>query len=261
LNPWQMAQQLARELKLARWPHGSAGLVFGENVFAFAGAPAEDTMPAGFPFALVTIGSGTPDEDDPDLIRQDFSVVVVAEAAGDALGQHAIIGGARADLGNSAGAGVAEVSARARAVINRLTGADGASLIVSGSGTAAPSAVGRGRAIAAEEYRVTALCTDDEHHAPPQSFGLLGDTFSWDGSACQQRFDFLRFRVGYVAGAKPAQRPEQCAAIVYTGTNTETAVAPVPGRAYSVFADYDPRRTGSPAASSAGDAVGAFVTT
>lgn len=263
MNPWQLAQQLKHVLGNVTWPTGAVEKVFGSAVYVYAGSqPNEEEIPPGFPFALVTIDSGIPDQDAPDLLLQTFSIVTAVEVAGDPLGEFAIIGGARVNEGTSAGAGVAEVAERVRAAVQQLTGADGASMIVSGTGTGAPTALGRGRHLAFDEFRVTALCTSQPHYAPPQEFKIVGEAFSWRGERqCEARFDFMQYRVGYVAGHVPARTPAECISIVYTGTDHEVAIVPIPGRTWSVFADYDPRDTGAVAFSSDGAAVGAFVRT
>jgi len=262
MNPWQMAQQIKHKLARVTWAGGAGAVVFGSrSVFCYAGtAPSEEELPAGFPFALVTIDNATPDEEDPELLQQVFSVLAVVETTGDPLGEFAVIGSSRADLGRSAGAGIAEVSERVRFAVQDLSGVDGASLLVSASGTGSPAAVGRGRHLAFDQFTVTALCTSQPHYAAPQNLRLANDVFSWAGAHCSARFDFLRFRLGYVTGTVPASSPS-AATIVYTGTNLEFGIAAAPGRTYSVWADYDPRGTGSPAASSDGALVGAFLRT
>jgi hypothetical protein len=259
-----MAQQLRHVLRLATWPVAGGGLVFGAQVFAYAGdQPDDGAIPSAFPFALISLDTEANDPDDPDLVVQTFVVQVVAMVAGDPLGEFALIGGARRLLTKSAGAGVLEVAGRARAAVQKLTGFDGAHLIVSGDGAAAPATVAKGRHVAVQAQRVQAVCTSGEYYAPPQQLQLVGDTFSWHGEQCDGRFDFLQYRLGYITappGGPPVVNPLN-ANIVYTGTNREVAIAPVPGRVYSVFADYDPRSTGLVAYSSDGSATGAFIAT
>ena len=121
MNSWQLAQQIKHELGLVAWDSGSRDVVFGpRNVLVYAGALGEDQHPPGFPFALVTVGSGSPDPDDPDLIEQQFGIIAAVQVVGDPMGQGAIIGSSRADYGKSAGAGIAEVGERVRYAIERL---------------------------------------------------------------------------------------------------------------------------------------------
>lgn len=260
MNPWQLAQQLKHELATITWPSGS--VVFGSrSVFIYAGAvPSDEEMPPAFPFAAVSIGSGTSDDAHPDLITQTYTVGVCVEVAGDPLGEFAIIGSSRADLGKSAGAGVAEVTERARAAIQKLTIYDGASIVVSGSGTTAVATPIRGRHVAAEELSVQALCSAAPYYAAPQQIRRSGNVVSWVGAHCSNRFDFQRYRFGYVTGSTPATTPAGLTSVIYTGPALEAATAIAPNRVYQVFADYDPRGTGTTAASSE-PVVGSYFTT
>jgi len=259
VNPWQIAQQIKHELSTLTWDGGSGEVVFGpRSVFVYAGtAPDIEQHPPGFPFALITIDAGTPDPDDPDLIEQGLTIVTAVEVAGDPMGEFAVIGSSRPDLGKSTGAGVAEVAERVRYAIQRLTGYDGAAVVVSGSGTGAPQTLGDGRQIAFDQFNVTALCTSQPRYTAPQRFGITFQTMSWAGEWVTPRFDFLQFRVGYKAGTTPATSPDDCDAIIYTGSNTEYAEAVVAGRVYSVFADYNSRGGSAVEASSTAD-VGSY---
>lgn len=260
MNPWQMAQQIKYELQNVVWPTGTGDEVFGaRSVFVYAGAPpTEDEHPVGFPFALVTIDSGSPDEDDPDLILQTFSIATAVEVAGDPLGEAAVIGGARSDFGKSGGAGIAEVAERVRFAAQKLTAFDGAAVVVSGSGIGASNVLGRGRHIAFDEFSISALCTSQPRFLAPQELKVAGDTWSWRSGGISSRYDFLHYRLGYVAGDTPVASPVDLAGTIYTGTDTETAVAPVSGRTYQIFADYNGHGDTSIANSSSAD-LGSFL--
>ena len=241
MNAWQMVQQIKHELQLVTWQKGSQGLVFGTAVYAYAGAPSADDRPPGFPFALAAIGAGTPDADDPDLIEQQFSVATAVETAGDPLGEFAVIGSSRADMGKSAGAGSAEVAERVRSALQALTTYDGASIIVSGSGVSGAQQIGDGRAIAFDEFTVTALCTSAPHYTAPQRLEVAGEVWSWGGARCSNRYDFVDFTLGYKNGSDLATGIGDLDGIIYQGTNLETAVPPVSGRVYHIFARYSSR--------------------
>lgn len=262
MNPLQMALQIRHKLRTVAWAGGSQEVVFGtRSVFVFAGAPPTDEqIPAGFPFALVSIDGGTPDEDAPDLIEQQFTVVTAAEVAGDPLGEFAIIGGSTADLGHSAGRGVAEVAERVRSAVEDLVGVDGAKILLSATATGTPVPLGNGRHLALDELTLTALCTSAPHFAAPQQIANSGAAWSWSGAHCSARFDFLQYRLGYKAGASPPETPAD-ATIVYTGTTASTTHTPVASSAYAVFADYNGRGGSSVENSSSGSRVGAFLTT
>ncbi len=249
MNSWQLAQQIKNELEAITWPGGSQDAVFGSSgVYVHAGPLTSDQHPNAFPFALVTIDAGAPDPDDPDLIEQQFTVVTAVRARGNSMGEHAVIGGPRPDIGQSAGAGSSEVSARVRAAIEKLTRYDGSAMIVSGTGVTATGTLQDQNHIAYETFTITAQCTSDEHYTAPQGLKRTGDTWEWDPTSATQRFDFLHFQLGYVPGDTPATDPTDAA---WVNTNTSSYGMGIAnyaaGRTYQVFAVYDPRGTGSAA--------------
>lgn len=261
MNSWQMAQQIKHKLANVTWAAGSAQYVFGpRSVFVFSGQPPSDKeLSPGFPFALVTIDAGTADDDHPELINQTFAVTIACEAAGDPMGENAVIGSARVDLGKSAGAGSAEVGERVRYALQSLSGVDGAPLIVSGAGITGPSVPAEGRHITFETYTVNAYCTSQPYYTSPEQLRYVSGAWRWAGLQCTSRFDFKSFRLGYSAGSKPAEDPAETT-IVYTGSATSFVTTKVAGRAYTIWADYDPRKTGTAAATSS-LVVGSWVVT
>lgn len=239
MNPWQMSQQLKHELQTVTW-EGSTNPVFGtRSVYVYAGAPPSDEEhPPQFPFCLVTIGTGTPDEDHPELIQQTFTVVVAVEVAGDPLGEQAVIGGSRSSATRSSGAGIAQVAERVRYAIQNLTTYDGASIIVSGSGVGSPGTLGRGRQVVFDEYTVEALCTSQPHFPAPQQLTAVGTTFSWEAGPVANRYDFVRYVLGYRTGDEPATSFSGVTP-VYQDTDLEISHAAAAGRVYHVFAEYN----------------------
>jgi hypothetical protein len=249
VNSWQFAQQIKRELQVVTWAEGNQEVVFGpRGVMVHAGPLQEKQIPSTFPFALVTIDAGAPDPDAPDLIEQQFTVVTAAQCKGSTMGEHAVIGGSRPDLGSSNGAGSSEVGERVRAALQGLTRYDGAAMIVSGTGVTAQQQLEGKNHIAYETYTVTAQCTSQPLYTAPQTLKRNNDTWTWDAAPAQQRFDFLHFRFGYVVGDTPVDSPLDSG---WTNVNTTTygmsATSTEPGRVYQVFAAYDPRGTGSEA--------------
>lgn len=261
MNPSQMAQQLKHLLAAVVWPSGAGEVVFGANgVQIFAGEPTQEQIPPSFPFVLIGLGAGTPDDDDPALIAHSFQIMSCVSVLGDPLGEHAIIGGPILDIGKSASRGIGEVAARARFAIQDLTGANGAQIRAVASSLSTPVLLA-GRHVAVDEWEVTALCTSEAHYTAPQELETSG-TWSWAGGACSSRFDFVQYRVGYSSGATPPETPEDADAIVYTGTADSAVISAGSGRAYAVFADYSSRQTpGVIEGSSSGSVVGAFVLT
>ena len=256
MNPWQLVQQIKHILASQTWDSGDP--VFGpRSVYVYAGSSPDDAeIPVAFPFALVTLDTAEPDSEDPDLLTQQMSIIIAAEAAGDALGENAVIGSSRAAVG-SAGSGVAEVAERVRDAVQSLTGADGARIQVSASGTGSPGTLGRGRHIAVDTLTLSALCTSAPVYDPPQNLRHSGGDFTWTGSHIAPRWDFVRFKLGVVAGAAPG--PISAATVIYSGTETTFTAAASSGNTYMVWAEYDPRGSGVIAATSSPAEVGAHL--
>lgn len=254
-----MAQQMRHLLETATWPEGSGALVFGTRmVFVLAGPPDEDELPGGFPFAIVNLGGGTADPDDPNLLQQTFDVLTVADVAGDAMGQSALLGGAKGVSGTSANRGVLELNDRVRDALKDLRGADGCTLQLHATATGSPVRLGRGRHMAIGETSFTAWVTAAPSYTPPTRLAESSNTWTWTGTQCSSRFDFLQYRLGYVDGSDPAQAPGDLDTVVYTGTAATTTHTPVAGKAYSVFADYGTRGSTFIEGSSDGREIGAF---
>lgn len=261
MNPWQMAQQIRYLLRQHRWQEGAGDPVFGDSVFVYAGqTPDGEAIPPGFPFALVGLDSKTHDEDTPELLSQDFSIIVAVEVAGDPLGEYALIGGARPDAASSSGAGVAEVVEEVHRAVASLTGADGARILCSATGSSAASAMLPGRHCAFEQLRLSAWCTAESHYPTPEALNVTADEWTWTGGHCSSRFDFVRYQLGYVTGSTPAATFADVEGVVYQGAGTFTTHTPVSGRTYSVFAEYSPRG-GTDRSYSAGNEVGGFLGT
>lgn len=245
MNPWQMAQQIKHLLEQAAWSSGTEGLVFGAqgSVVVWAGAPTEQ-VPPGFPFALVGIDAGAMDPDEPSLISQGFSITIGQVVAGDRLGEFALIGGAAPDLGSSAGRGVLELAERVSDAIQSLTGADGAQILVSGISTAPPSPLGTGdrRHLAIAELTLTGVCTSQEHYTAPQQIAHNGTVWSWVGTQCSSRYDFVTYRLVRKAGTSAPTSPSD-GTVVYTGTTASFTGAATAGNTYAAFADYGSRGT------------------
>lgn len=267
MNPTQVARQIRHVLGSMLWPPVAGGddpqPVFGErSVRIVAGELQPNELPPAFPIALVAVDAGQPDADHPGLIAQTFTVAIAVAVFGDQYGEHAVVGGPRADLTASPGAGVLEVAAQARAALQQLTGADGAPVTLSASGVSGIRNVDK-RHLAVETFTLSALCTTEPVYTAPQLVRrpTVANILRWHGTRCSRRHDFLQFRVGYrdLSAGLPTS-PDQWDGTAYTGTATEAAITFVPRRYYVVVADYDPRGTGSVGYSSAAER-GSYITT
>lgn len=241
MNGYQMAQQIKHVLSTVTWAGGS--VVFGSRgVSVFAGTPNEEQIPPGFPWAMISIGQGTSDDEHPTLIDQPFTVITATEVAGDPLGEFAIIGGPAANLGKSANRGSLEIAERVHFALASLTGADGAPIMVSLTSPGAPQPLGRGRHMVLHQHDVRALVTTEMAYAAPVYTRAGGLGLQWDAAHCRARFDYLHTKVVGKSGSYPASVTD--GTTLYTGDADTAAVA----GGYShmvVFVGYDSRKTGT----------------
>ena len=244
MNPLQMAMQIRHLLRAATWPSGGEVVFGSRNVFVTAGPPSVDLIPETFPMAFVQIGAGTPDEEHPgELIEQTFTIATAVSVMGDRRGEFAIIGGTRTDVTKSAGAGIGEVEERVRNALEEITGADGAKVILGTSSLgASKGTIGNGAHLAWSEIEVTAVCTSELAYAAPQVLAVADGTWTWDGSPCSSRYDFLQYRMGYIdQSSTPVATPGEATEVVYTGAAATTTHTRVQGAIYMVWADYTHR--------------------
>lgn len=242
MNPNQMAQQIKHELQQVTWDGGS--VVFGDRqVFVTAGVLNDTQIPPRFPAAFVQIGTGAPDVDHPEIIEQSFEVIAAVSVHGDPMGEQAVIGGPVTSTSKSAGRGAAEVAERVRIAVEDLVGADGAHIIISDTSIEGPSLLANGKHLVLVGMTLTAWCTSRPFFAAPQQLRVNGSTWTWDGSLCSPRYDFIQYRLGYKAGGTPPATPADADGFAYTGTAETASHAPVGGRSYAIFADYGDRGT------------------
>jgi len=257
-----MAQQIRHILATANWPESPGDLVFGDRLsYVLAGLPDEDELPGGFPFVLVNIGGGTADPDDPNLLEQTFDVLAVADVSGGRMGEQALVGGAKSSLGTSANRGVLELNDRVRDALKDLRGTDGAALQLRATAAGSPTRLGRGRHLAIGESTFTGWITAAPSYTHPTRLAKTGNVWTWTGAQCSARFDFIRYRLGYVDGTTPATSPGDLDTVVYTGTDLTTTIAAVAGKTYSIFADYGHRGGTAIEGSSDGRELSAYLVT
>ena len=234
MDPGQLAQQMKHLLGAATWSDGCP--LFGEeSVYVVAGQP--DETPKRFPWCLISVGSGEFDEEDPDILRQTFSVWVGVQVAGDDIGENAIIGGAiETNSQTQAGRGVLELDVEVRRTIGRLTGADGCTITLSSTASPATQIMENNVQLAFSELNVVAACTSKPSYTEPQRLRLESGTWSWDGAACEARFDFIEYQL--VDAGSPVATPAG-GDVVYQGT-ASTTTASVSGTA-TILAAYGSR--------------------
>ena len=264
MNVHQLAHQVQHKLETVTWPKGSQSVVFGSrNVKVISGDPTDEQIPPSFPFSLVSIGTGANDADHPDHVMERLKVLVAVSVKGDPMGQAAVLGGVAPDLGKSGGRGVLEVAERARAAVGDLTGADGATLVVSQITRDVPRRLGQmGSHGVVAEFTIEAACTVDPYWIEPQMLAVAGGNWTWSGAHCKELGSFLQFRLGYRSGSA-ASSPTDPGVTILGGTSDEylTGFPPVAGQFYSIWADYAPRGTNTAEETSDGSLVGAFLET
>jgi len=240
VNPKQLAEQIRYLLRAIQWPGG--GVVFGpRGVIGASEIPSDEAHPPESPFAWVLIGDAESDEDHPELQRQTIRIITATLVAGDPHGERAILGGPITGPGAGENRGITEVMERVRAAVGQLTGADGVPLVVSSQGIGGPRLVARARHLAYAECTLVAWCTSEPFYAAPQELALTGtDGWSWEGSHCSARYDFLGYRLVERLGSSPSTDPTD-GTVVYQDTDPEATHTAQVGRFYTVFADYGDR--------------------
>jgi len=167
-----MAKQIRFRAQRAAWPDTPGGLILGTSVYVTAGLRDDDDKPLRMPFGLINLGTQTPDPEDPDLLTQEFILVIACEVLGDPLGEHSMIGGpssagATNRLGQSQGRGLLDLETALLTSLGKLTGADGTPVIVSHGSSPAPERLDKNVHVVHRQYILTALCTRaDEYLAP-----------------------------------------------------------------------------------------------
>jgi len=254
MNPIQMAQQIKSKIQAITWPSGSANLVFGDRgVKVITGPPTDSQVPAAWPWCMVMVDSGEGDEEHPELYLQDFNILTGVMVTGDPMGEFSAIGSSIGDVGTSAGHGLGEVQARARAAIENMNGSDGAQILLGVPSIGGFEPWSRGRHLSMGSQSAQALCTSQPYYAPPQNLRQNGTVWTWEGAMCQDRFDFLQYRMVEKAGTSPSSTPSD-GTVIYTGTGPAVNIAT--SGTVTVFADYSAR--GAAIEASSEPEVGSF---
>lgn len=206
MNSWQIAQEIRDRLRTAVWPLEGREPVFGpEGAYVVAGAPTEDGLPGSWPFALVFVGDGSADDDEPDLESVPISVAVGVYVEGDVLGEQAVIGGPRAGarLGTSEGRGILEVSALVKSVIGDLSGFLGVPIIFKAASTPSVQTIEQGAHLVVQVVAFDATCTGQPEIMGPYNVVVSGSTVSWELSAAV--VGFVEYVI--VGSAAPISKP------------------------------------------------------
>lgn len=241
MNARQMVKEIRTTLQAAAWASGAKEKVLGTSVYIRADL-GDDQAPDSVPFALLEVGTSTPDADDASgLEEQDFVMVLAQAAEGDPQGQKTVIGGGRSvDEGSSQGRGLLELQTPLLAAAGKMTGADGAALTVRASGAATTARID-GNAVTTRAYTLSCWCHVAETYEAPQNL-TAGDnadgTSALAWTAPSARHDFVEVMVRVAAGAT-APASETAGTLVYSGKGTSFTHASGTGqKSYSIFAGY-----------------------
>ncbi len=137
-----------------------------------------------------------------------------------------------------------EISERVQFAAQSLTGADGARLLVSAANSGPTSTLGDGRHLAMRALSLEAVCTSQPYFAAPQIVTESGGSWTWEGTHCSNRFDFLQYRLIEKIGSTPSTDPSD-GATVATVTVPAATYTTKSGYVYTVFADYNARGGGT----------------
>lgn len=248
MSPWQTLRELARKAGLAEWPDLVGSYVLGAGqVVVTPGVEDEEDLPDRYPFALLNLGQQLEDEDDPDLFRQEFNLVLAQAVEGDPFGQASIVGAgsAESDRANySAGRGILEIERPVLLAMRALTGADGLPIQVVHQSAVGPAKERENRNVVWRQYILSAFCTrQDEYPAPSNLVGNPGGAgeavLSW--TLPPDRFDRYRIRVRRAVGSTPPASAtdgnEVVVAAAATGVTVTGLAAGV--HSFAIFESYD----------------------
>lgn len=161
LNARQFAQRVQVLLQGATWPTGSMDEVFGA-VSISVGATDKALAELRTPIVLITPEDATADDEHPDLITQSFALTLIVMVEGDELGEQALVGGPRPELGSSSGRGLLEVEEELLRTVEFLDRTDAVRIRMRTRSAPIPDLVEDLGWIVARAYRFDALLTSRE---------------------------------------------------------------------------------------------------
>lgn len=204
-SPRQTIEQMRYLATTATWSTSPSSVVVGSSAYVTPGIEDESRLPSRVPFALFNLGDSRADSDDPDLIEQDFIMVVATKVVGHQMGEAHLLGGSSGQSPRSAysdGRGALEVAVPLVEAMQSLTGADGAPIIVSWQ-SAVQVQKHTQRELAWQQYVFKGYCTRDDDYPEPSNFTATGGSgeivMAWTLPA--PRYDLSSIIVRYASGA------------------------------------------------------------
>lgn len=244
MNAWQVARQLAYLLRTATWPDTPSAVVFGE--VAVTDVPLEQAIGAfgRFPLALIRMGGGPADPQQPQLLTESASVDLVVALPGDSVGERSLLGGPRAGgQGTSAGRGVLEVEEEAAEACQKLGGANGVRVRIVSRGRSAVSEDKAHGYVMSRGLALEVRCSAARHYPKPMNFVATGGVgqvvMTWDLPPA--RFDRLAVILRRASGATPPASATSGTGVTLASA-TATGVTDVVAAgtySYALFESYD----------------------
>lgn len=244
MNAWQDFKQIQAQLRAAVWP-GSALGVFHNNSVIVSAAPSPGVFETLImPVAIMRPLSAQDDpehDQEPDLIRQEMGLTLAQMVAGDAVGEHALMGAIR-QTDDAAGRGLLELEERVLAEIGILNGLEGFNIL--NRFRSAPKAdVGGNRYIVWKDYLFEMDCGVDRTY---EAAGALttteaGGTITLLWTLPSNRFDISAAVLRRASGTTPPATKASGTGITL-GSALALTVDDAAGSgtwSYSLFVEYD----------------------
>ena len=168
MNSWQVSRQVQYLLRQANWASGG-NTVFHTGSVIVTAAPQESALEQLImPAALIRPLGATSDDEEPDLIQQEFAVTLAVSHAGDAFGEYPMVGGQRTAQTDSTGRGLLEVEEELFNAIEFLNTDDGVVIQHRASSAATPQYVG-GQYLLFRDYLFRSWLTADRFYHPVEN--------------------------------------------------------------------------------------------
>lgn len=262
MNDWQMFRQLQATLQAAVWP-GSAATVFApSSVVIIGGLPIERIINSiRMPACALAPGGSTSDPDhneEPALIRQDVDIKLVQLVAGDAVGEHAVMGAGRQS--NSAeGRGILEIGERLLAEVSILNKTiEGFDMLFRARSGVAVDMVSQGY-LASRAYAFDGWAGVERTYqmAGAMAAAATGTDVLLSWTLPTSRFDISKAILRRASGSTPPPTVTDGSGVVLAADLSES-VTDTPGAgtwSYSLFVQYNDGLVGNSEARTAIDQV------
>lgn len=263
MNTLQVARQLKFLLEERQWL-GTGDKVFG-TVRVSQGPDQQAAAEFITPFAIVRLGSGISDAEEPDLITQTFSIRLAVAVDGDTSGEGALIGRNRKSATSSDGRGLLEIEVELFNAIEELNGIDGVEIHFRLTSEPDPAIDEAGMYFIRRDYQGEAVLTADLFYDAPQELagtpGAGSASLTWVNPAT--RFDSRRVMLRRKTGSSPPSSETDGTEVTLSGNFVTSHVdSPLASgdHSYAVFMVYDEFGTGTDEQFSASDTVTVTVT-